>query len=260
LNHTNPSGKDIYGEQTNFEIFSVTVTRVPNVSNSANSDLKFEISTNYNPNSGGALETHFGSLFLSKNLAFPIGPSGHHESDAVIPGAESRFTHVFDFDGTLANTAKNNVGFNINNTPGEATKGNGTATLFELDGDGLDVQASYYKEVGDTGPSFNFRQTQAVDFKGDLDQAQGLVGTWAFDASANLLTFLILNENDFFGSTFGLAWAMTCANDVVMGTVQVPERGSDTPIPGALPMFAAGLGLFGYLNHRRRKQAAKAAA
>jgi hypothetical protein len=52
---------------------------------------------------------------------------------------------------------------------------------------------------------------------------------------------------------------MTCANDVIQG--QVLLGGNDltgtTPLPGALPMFSAGLGAMGMLSWRKKRKKAK---
>jgi hypothetical protein len=55
---------------------------------------------------------------------------------------------------------------------------------------------------------------------------------------------------------FTLAWAMTCANDVIYATIFPPpiNNNNPTPLPAALPLFASGLGLIGLLRMRRHKR------
>jgi hypothetical protein len=43
------------------------------------------------------------------------------------------------------------------------------------------------------------------------------------------------------------------------GTAFVNENVSTTPIPAALPLFTSGLGLMGFINHRRRRRMTHAA-
>ena len=107
---------------------------------------------------------------------------------------------------------------------------------------------------------WNFRNNQAVDYK--YKDAPGLSGhdgsTWTVDGLEKTITFLIKNENGMLGTEFGLAWAMTCANDIILGNVSLdcptctPPPGA-TPVPGALPLFISGIGVLGFLARRRRR-------
>jgi hypothetical protein len=65
------------------------------------------------------------------------------------------------------------------------------------------------------------------------------------------------------GTDFALAWAMTCANDIILGNVSLPcdncgPPPGATPLPGAMALFAGGLGVLGMVGYRRRKRAARA--
>jgi hypothetical protein len=74
-----------------------------------------------------------------------------------------------------------------------------------------------------------------------------------------------INDNGLLGNDFALSWAMSCANDVIQGIVNIPSSysgfsGSQTPLPAALPLFAGGLGLLGYLGRRRQRRQDTAAS
>jgi hypothetical protein len=54
---------------------------------------------------------------------------------------------------------------------------------------------------------------------------------------------------------FALLWAMTCANDYVQLSFQLPPQNNQlpTPLPAALPLFASGAGFLSLLGWRRRR-------
>ena len=54
-------------------------------------------------------------------------------------------------------------------------------------------------------------------------------------------------------SSLTLAWAMTCANDVIYASTQLPVAPPTTPLPASLPLFVAGIGLLGWLGSKRKK-------
>jgi hypothetical protein len=96
----------------------------------------------------------------------------------------------------------------------------------------------------------------------------------AFDATGNVigsvtnsqlgLEFLGLVTNDGSAIISGLLFSLVgdepagfAVDDIRFGVgSQVVVPGGATPLPGALPLFASGLGVFGFIAHRRRRRAA----
>jgi hypothetical protein len=242
-NTVNGDGKgDVIGDVNLFNTTSVDVTRIATV---GGDDLKVVIHTNYAANPG-ALGTGFGSLFLSTTPVTLAGPAPYTtDTFAANPG---RFNYVL--------TMPPSPGF----VGGTATGG---ASLYHLNGTGSDVQLSYFPNPNDTSGG-NFRNDQAVQFKGNQAALAAYAGSaWTVDELAKTITFILKNENDLLGDDFALQWAMTCANDVILGNIQIPDNGPNppgTPLPGALSLFAGGLGILGFLGSRRKKRVVEAQA
>ena len=70
-----------------------------------------------------------------------------------------------------------------------------------------------------------------------------------------------ITDNGLFDGPLALAWAMTCANDVIIADipVTVTTHQDTTPLPAALPLFGTGLGALGLLGWRRKRKAQSAA-
>jgi hypothetical protein len=232
---------DVIGNADWFDTTSMTVNRL-------GTSLQVVVHTNYaaNPN---ALGTGFGALFLSTNTITVADSSTDRFTDHL-----GRFQYAFTMPFAPV--------FDSN---GIAT---GNGSLFKLIGDGTDVQLSHnvpngsngtYGELGTSGN--NFRNNQAVDHKGSNPAETGHDGsTWTVDKFNKTITFLITNENGLLGTDFALAWAMTCANDIILGNVSIPcdhcgPPPGQTPLPGAMALFAGGLGVLGMVGYRRRKRA-----
>ena len=138
------------------------------------------------------------------------------------------------------------------------TTANGTIFMSNVNDDPVT-----YDQTGHTiNPAFFFREGQAVQYTPGNGPVAGTSATWAVDAILHTITFTIVDPTNIFGDSFALAWAMTCANDVIQGQVTFPpgETPPGTPLPAALPLFASGLGILGFLGRRRKKQMAQMAA
>jgi hypothetical protein len=85
----------------------------------------------------------------------------------------------------------------------------------------------------------------------------GVNGTWSIGNGT--LTFNIANFFALQGvptTALTLAWAMSCANDVILGEVQFPSGGNnDVPLPAGLVLLLSGLAGMGALGRSRKKQA-----
>ncbi|HUQ38256.1 MAG TPA: hypothetical protein VM144_17945 [Aestuariivirga sp.] len=238
--------RDVIGSISQFEIFSLDVERVLN-------NLVVTINTNYSGANVGALGTKVGALFIGdpaklnyNGSSVGTGAAPTYNND-VFTNDKDRFSYAFDFD--LAN-------------PGTPGIQNGTGALYQLSGTGSDVLLSQ-----NLTPSGDFRRDQAVDIRQTVTADQlragktaavdtGLNGSWAI--GANSVSFSITN---FFGgslpglysTSLTLAWAITCANDVILTTAIFPGQGpSEVPLPAGLTLLLSGLLGLGFLARGKK--------
>lgn len=209
------------GLQANFQINSIDVSK-------SGADLKVVVSTSYNPNSSGALGTGLGDLFFGTDMSKAPAYGAASATDAYSAG---RFNYVFSIRN--------------DDYPGA----NGTGTLHALRTDGTDVKTAYGAGTVRTG--------QAVEFLGNSKPATGITGSWTLDVAQDTLTFLITNAANTFGSTFFIAWAMTCANDIIYANIAFPPPNNppgDVPLPaGFILMGSVLLGAGGVARWRKRR-------
>ena len=211
-----------------FNIASMDVTRSGN-------SLNVVVNTNYSGANVGAYSTNLGDLFLG---TIPNYGVTNNVTDTFV-GHPARFSDVFHFD---TNPVNNNA------TPSQG----GTATLYKLNGTGSDVVLSH--AIG------GFRHYQAVSTTSTVKE--GLSGTWS--TSAGNVTFNIANffapgglgvGKGIYSTGLTLAWAMTCANDVIFEKValgsEVPVP--DVPLPAGLVLFLSGLVGLGSLGRMKEK-------
>ena len=133
----------------------------------------------------------------------------------------------------------------------------GDGSLYTLKGDGTDVVLS-------NAPRGDIRTKQAVDIKASAKTAAadtGISGTWAIGVGTvtfNISNFFTLAGLPSTGLT--LAWAMTCANDIILAQVVIPGGNTpEVPLPAGLLLFLTGLTGLGYLGrHKSRKSTASA--
>jgi hypothetical protein len=124
-------------------------------------------------------------------------------------------------------------------------------------------------------PNFYFRQGQAVQFAPGstatptVNGAFSVIPTTYVSGTDTAITegSITYTIDDYsalnLGNDIAISWAMTCANDIIQGTVdidtgEVGQGPGPAPLPAALPLFAAGLGVLGFAGSRRRKSTAKA--
>jgi len=237
---------DVIGSTAAFEVTSMDVNVLG--TGGGTNNLEVVIHTVFNPYTAGAVGTGFGSLFIGSSAAQPLVLAGASpwasDTYSADPG---RFNYVFSIPTNPAKTL-----------PTDTTV-SGAGSLIPLLGTGTDVQTSYFPDPPDTGPSNSFRQDQAVGYLGSATPT--LFGTFTFDEIAGTLTFLIVGENGLLGDLVTFAWAMTCANDVIIGVVPLPPRGEGTvPLPaGFLLMGSVLFGAGGIAGWRRRRRVARAA-
>lgn len=229
-----------------FQIFSMDITRSGN-------NLSVTINTNY-ANHVGFLGTGLGALFIGSGTPNYLGSSANNYATDTFRNDPGRFDYAVQIDAGI--------------TPSGT---NGSSTLYSLDGTLGDVQQSWHGNTS-TINGTTFRQGQAVGVKATADKISAAAqwtltqGTDGVDgAGGGRLTF---DVTDFFSIIPGLnngdmtlAWAMTCGNDVILTTLSIPPEGpptNQTPLPGALSLFATGLGGLGLMTWRRHRKSAAA--
>jgi hypothetical protein len=225
-NYTTPT-EVIGGSQ--FAISSLSAEKVGN-------DLKVTINTAYGDTAGtaAALGTRMGSLFIGDPSKLNLsGSDGPQYNTDTFTGDTDRFGYAFDFDVP-----------NIDVKTGQT----GSGSLWALKGDGSDVRTSF---------GTIFRSGQAVDVLTSGANAAtdtGVNGTWSVGAGA--VTFSISN---FFsatnlGTSLTLAWAMSCANDIILTTVDLAGNGDpNVPLPAGAVLLMSGLAGLGVVGRRSKK-------
>lgn len=225
-------GADVIGSNAGFNTTGAIVDR-------SGDDLVVRILTNYADNVG-SLGTSLGALFIGDDTPLTVAQLGANTDNDTFVGNESRFNYALDF----------------NSRPGSSNSSSslsGGATLFGLNGTGSDVELSSVS-------SGAFREDQAV--RPDGAQSVG-TGSWTLSGANKYVEFVI---DDFFATTgspidagtqngFVFAWAMSCANDVIMGIVPAGSFANPVPLPAGFILLLSGLLGVGWLGRSRGKQA-----
>jgi hypothetical protein len=248
VNSTNFPNQDVIANATDpyFQIQSADLTRT-------GSNLQVVIHTNYANSVAansitGQLGTQIGALFLGNGS--PIYNNG--VTSAPVVDASGHYVN----DVFTLNPGR----FGFADAPSIGAGNAKIGTVYSLNGTGSDVVTSNYPSSAD-----NYRANQAVGVKNTAALLAGVTSTWSLGVGT--ITFNLAN---IFGAgklddTFTFAWAMTCANDIILETVTLPcdtcaPPPGETPLPGALSLFAGGLGVLGFLGNRRKRRMAKSAA
>ncbi len=137
-------------------------------------------------------------------------------------------------------------GFSLDNRWSET---GGSGSLYLLNGPNF----LYSDDFISTSGGYRTGHEVAVDTSAADVEMVGY-GSWSVDKNNGVISFAIQMEDTGLpydnGFTFG--WGMTCANDVIQGTVEM-DNSVDVPEPGALGLV--GIGLIGTLVGRRRRKA-----
>lgn len=265
-------GNSSYNSDTigNIPPYQIYSARVQNVSG----NLVVTITTDYSGSHVGNLGTTLGDLFLGTLSALdyngaddndPTLPvdSGLHKNDKFTADT-NRFSNALHFDTAPLTTTNNTT----------ANQG-GTASLYSLNGSGTDVVLS--QEA--FGSSSGIRPDQAVSIRTTDPDGPANPKTAATDTTVNgtwsttggptgtgTVTFSILGffTNTALGGAGGiyatgltLAWAMTCANDVMVWQVPIPGgAGGEVPLPAGLLLLLSGLFGLGFLGRLKGRRAA----
>jgi hypothetical protein len=261
-NNNPPTTGDVIGDST-FYITSADVSR-------AGDTLSIVINTNFAgaPGTSPADGTGYGSLFLSPGTWTPSGTSPYPTDKYTANEWQYAVTIPQNpGSGSIGTTSSGlyaiGGGATANLYPANTsvvqsyTTANGTVVMSNVNGDPVTYP-------GTAQPGYYFREGQAVRYTPGNGPIASTSATWAVNALLNTITFTIVDPTNIFGNSFALAWAMTCANDVIQGQVTLsPGHGesfSPTPLPAAFPLFAGGLGMIALLSRKRKKQIANLAA
>lgn len=260
--NTYPGGPDVIGPSNVYDITSAVVTR----SGVNNNTLNITINTFY-AGQVGADNTGYGSLFFQTGAWTPQGvapyPTDQYQANdwnyvfklPLNPGTGSKSptsSGLYSVGSVVtANLYPQNTA-----VVQSYTTTNGVITMSNVNGDPVTYP-------GTNNPRFYFRQGQAVQFDPNNGVNPAANGTWAVNATSGSTEGSIvisILDNGLLGDSFTLMWAMTCANDVIEGTVNLPPgENFPTPLPATFPLFAGGLGAMGFLSWRRKKRKVSAA-
>jgi hypothetical protein len=234
----------------------------------------------------------YGSLFLGPggagstwlaNHPTPPGPGNTYPTDQYHPG---EWTAAVNMNGS-GNTGAARV-YTVGGTQTAVFNPSfpGAPVAFNTTGGGHNFgQVIMSNEFGNPvtfpnpGGVNYFRQGQAVQFTPD-PSASTISGTgsssfvitptvWASNGNVITEGSITYTLSDFsaldLGSIISISWAMSCANDILQGVVDFtplgpPGGGGAVPIPGALPLFAAGLAVLGFVGFRRKTRRLNALA
>ncbi|MDX1518643.1 MAG: PEP-CTERM sorting domain-containing protein, partial [Gammaproteobacteria bacterium] len=170
----------------------------------------------------------YGDLFLASSWN-PEGSDAHNSLDDHATGTLWEYGIAIDnrwWDGTSA--------------------GGGSAILYKLTGGSNNANALLSEDFL-SGGTYRNGQEIAVDTSVDHDIVDANA-SWSIDAANKKISFMFdiggtgLLDN----GELALHWAMTCGNDTIEGSYDVPE-------PGSLSLMGLSLLMAGLVSRRKRK-------
>jgi hypothetical protein len=227
-----PGNGDVIGDKNVFGIDSMDVDRV------ANGNLVVTIHTAFagRTNSDAALGYGYGALFFSTTGVTLDNSSPNYGTDKYVAG---RFDYAFVIPEKPGKGDRS----------GSFAVGATTGGLFALKADGSDI-----KLATKLNSDHYVRKGQAVRFINDGAQTALRGGSWSVDSLNDTIQFII-EDGGLLGTQFALSWTMTCGNDVIFGSVSLPNDGpgpgpDPVPLPAGFILFATGAAAFGLIARR----------
>ncbi len=228
-----PQNGDVIGDKKVFDVDSMDVDRI-------NGNLVVTIHTAFagRTNSDAALGYGYGALFFSTTGVTLDNSSPNFGTDKYVAG---RFDYAFVIP------EKPGKGDRSGSFAAGATNGG----LFALKADGSDIKLATKLKS-----SHHVRQGQAVQFINNGAQTALRGGSWSVDSLNDTIQFII-EDGGLLGTQFALSWTMTCGNDVIIGSVSLPDSGpgpgpDPVPLPAGFILFATGAAAYGLLRRRRQ--------
>jgi hypothetical protein len=223
-----------YGDRvgtSDFEIFKATV----DFSGTNNTILTVDIYTNY-VNHLNEVGTTYGDLFLNPTWT-PNGSDSHHVNDKYDNGTDWGWGLHVGTGGalTLYDLVANNLGAVLSYAPSGYLWRQDQVVLVDTSNSGntLETTNTASWSVHTNGVDHSDAESgigyDYLEFMVDL-------------AGTNLLTAIQSSDK------LAFHWAMTCANDVIEGSVNYDDLvpPSQVPEPTALSLLGLGLGLMGF--------------
>jgi hypothetical protein len=189
--------------------------------------------------------TGYGSLFITPGAWHPTG-SAPYSTDLYQTGEWQYALTMPQLPGTGNQSGTGGLyqtGGGLLNT---AVSGYGTIVGSNVNGDFISAPAP-------GNPGFYFRQDQAVQFapSAGVNPYLGITDSWSVNQAAHTVQFVV-TDNGLLGNDFAFAWAMTCANDVIQGQVNIPSGVGGVPEPSTWAMMILGFCGLGFMAYRRK--------
>ena len=229
-----PENGDVIGDKKVFGVDSMDVDRA------ANGNLIVTIHTAFagRSNTDSSLGYGYGALFFSTTGVTLDNSSPNFGTDKYVAG---RFDYAFVIPERPGKGDRS----------GSFAVGSTTGGLFALEEDGSDIKLATKLKSSD-----HVRKGQAVQYINDGTQTALRGGSWSVDSLNDTIQFII-EDGGLLGTQFALSWTMTCGNDVIIGSVTLPNSGpgpgpDPVPLPAGFILFATGAAAFGLIKRRHR--------
>ena len=243
--NTYPGGPDVIGPASIFNISSANIQRTGVNGNT----LQVVINTAFAGHAGEDAGTGYGALFITPgNLAWTPTGVAPYPNDVYQAG-----DWMYAATIPMLATGSGNGGLYLtgNGALNVADPTNGTIVSSNVYGNAIT-----YPHGGNNG--WYFREGQAVQYTpGSAGPIDGTSVLWTIGSGT--ITFEI-TDNHLLGDSFALSWAMTCANDVIQGQVNLPQgQVGAVPEPSTWAMMVLGFAGVGFAAFRRKSREARVA-